>query len=169
MQSTKESDETNDEKSEKGKLKSKISTNYFSENNSHLIIEFNKGKADETIITSVQNKLESEKFVIIRRGNRIYLTADELALLFEAELNNLVKYNPKEQRFKRFKLEDYCELNALSLENANESMLDVLSKILTRNEKIKIAQQMIENNIQVSKAVFLTSVGKLYPGKRILF
>lgn len=132
-------------------------SNYFTENNSHLILEFDR-KADEDIMDSIQGKLENEKFTIAKHGRRFYLTGDELSLLFEAELNGLIKYSVKEQRFKRFKLDDYVDLT--ELRNPDEATIERLSKILTRTEKLRTCQQMIEDNIQVSKRVFIPTVGR---------
>lgn len=148
---------TLDESKDERPMERQQRSNYFTENNSHLILEFDR-KADEDIMDSIQGKLENEKFTIAKHGRRFYLTGDELSLLFEAELNGLIKYSVKEQRFKRFKLDDYVDLT--ELRNPDEATIERLSKILTRTEKLRTCQQMIEDNIQVSKRVFIPTVGR---------
>ena len=124
--------------------------NYYYEVNAHLIIEFNRTPANQDIVESIENKLKNEKFKLIRHGFRLYLVGDELSMLFEAELNGLIKFNPKLNKFKKFKLEDYLNSSQLNKDN-----LFRLNKILTRNEKIRICQRMIFENIQVSKRIFI--------------
>lgn len=97
-------------KYERIKDRKKLLKNFSSKNShsklcetSHIIIEFNENSNDD-IVESIKNKLENEKFTVIKIGNRLYLIGNELSMLFEAELNGLIKYNQKENKWKRFKL-----------------------------------------------------------------
>lgn len=149
-------------KSKRLNEKRTASKSYFPEKNSQIIIEFNKN-ANPDIVDSIQNKLENEKFTIIRHGRRMYLAGDELSMLFEAQLNGLVKFDQKERRWKSFRLEDYLGANS-----NRQPTVDDLSEILTRSEKIRVCQHMIEENIQISKAVHIPTIGNCYPGQSFL-
>lgn len=138
----------------------------FLEGNSQIIIEFDK-HANPEIIKSIQDKLENEKFTVLRHGQRMYLVGDELSMLFEAQLNGLVKFNKRERCWKSFQLEDYLDLSADAHSDGLTST-DSLSKILSRSEKARIAQHMIEENIQVSKPVHIPSLGNCYPGQSFI-
>lgn len=124
----------------------------------HLIIEFNKNKefCNDEIIESIQSKLENEKFKVIKNGPRLYLTGNELSMLFEAELNGLIKYNEKDNEWKKFKIEDYLSLDEMNKKIDHKK----LSKILTKSEKIRICFLMIKENIQVSRRIFIPKLGK---------
>ena len=147
-------------KSERISKRSTSLKSYLLEKNSQIIIEFDKN-ANPDIVDSIQSKLENEKFTIARRGQRMYLTGDELSMLFEAQLNGLVKFNQKERSWKRFRLEDYLD----DLES--QTAVD-LSEILTRSEKARVCQNMIEENIQVSKGVHIPTLGNCYPGQSFI-